>query len=148
MIRRSIPVAVLLTIASSTVTSQSLLAQEKRLPALPPAMAQPRLGESAEVMLANYLTQIGAKMYGASRCPYSQRQQQLFGADAFPKLTYIECAPGNKNAQLSRCQAAHIQTTPTWEIKGHLYRGVRSLEQLARLSGYRGRSDFHFGGQP
>lgn len=100
------------------------------------------VGTSAELMFANYLSQIGVKMYGAYNCPNSRRQRELFGAEAFSQVTYVECAAGGKNAQPGLCQSANIHATPTWEIKGHFYKGVRSLEQLARLTRYSGSTNF------
>ncbi|AFY67524.1 vitamin K epoxide reductase family protein [Geitlerinema sp. PCC 7407] len=96
----------------------------------------------AEIALAEHLTQIGAKEYGAYWCPHCFDQKQLFGAEASKKLNYVECDPEGQNSQTSACQAAGIQGYPTWEIKGELYSGTQSLETLAEISGYTGPRDF------
>lgn len=101
---------------------------------------------SAEVSFATYLTQANVKVYGAYNCPFTLLQRQLFGEAAFQQLDYIECKANGKNAQPSLCQGLQIQQTPTWEINGHLYTGVRSLAQLARLTKYQGATNFQQAG--
>lgn len=96
----------------------------------------------AEIALAEHLNQIGAKMYGAFWCPHCHDQKQLFGQTAFSQITYIECDPQGANAQPQQCQQAGIQSYPTWEIKGQLYPGTQSLQELAQLSNYQGPQDF------
>jgi hypothetical protein len=59
----------------------------------------------------------------------------MFG-DAVDQLPYVECADDGENAQPDLCRAKGIQAYPTWEINGQLYPGVKSLEDLAQLSGY------------
>jgi chemotaxis protein histidine kinase CheA len=97
---------------------------------------------TAEVALANHLTQSGARMYAAYWCSYCERQQQLFGAAAVQQLEIIECDPRGENPQVDRCRAANISGFPTWEINGQQYPGLQSLDRLANLSGYDGPRDF------
>lgn len=97
---------------------------------------------AAEIALAEYLSQSGAKMYGAYTCPHCQSQKQLFGKEAVQKLTYIECHPEGKNARPDRCAAAKIKGFPTWEINGKFYQGEKKLPELATLAGYKGLSSF------
>lgn len=99
----------------------------------------------AKLSLAEHLTNSGAKIYGAFWCTYCQKQQELFGA-ASTKLTVVECDPNGSNAQPDLCTQANISSYPTWEINGQLYRGMRSLDDLANLSNYQGSRDF--GSQP
>lgn len=98
-------------------------------------------GES-EIALAQHLKQIGAKMYGAFTCPHCQNQKQLFGKDAAAQLNYIECHPQGENSQTDLCMKANIQGFPTWEIKGKMYQGEKTLAELADLSGYQGDRNF------
>ncbi len=91
--------------------------------------------------LAAHLKKIGAKMYGAYWCPHCSQQKELFGA-AFHTIDYVECDPGGANARPALCKSAKITGYPTWEIKGKLYPGTQSLEELAKLSGYSGPSNF------
>ena len=96
----------------------------------------------AEVTLAEHLTSIGAKKYGAWWCPHCHAQQALFGEEAFEKITYVECDPEGQDSKTAVCQAAGVQGFPTWEINGELYSGIRQLPELASLSGYSGPTDF------
>jgi uncharacterized membrane protein/glutaredoxin len=89
--------------------------------------------------LADYLTAVNAKFYGASWCPHCQEQKRMFGAAA-ERLPYVECSPegpGKREAPI--CQTMQIQGYPTWIINGRRHEGVLSPEDLARLSGYTGK---------
>ncbi|MDY7020652.1 MAG: vitamin K epoxide reductase family protein [Cyanobacteriota bacterium] len=94
------------------------------------------------IALAEHLTQVDAKMYGAYWCSHCLTQKQLFGKEAVTKVPYIECDSSGKNPQPDLCQAANIQGYPTWEINGQQYSGVRQLNELAQLSGYTGSQNF------
>lgn len=96
----------------------------------------------AEIALAKHLKQVGAKMYGAWWCPHCNDQKQLFGKAALSEFTYIECDPRGANAQPKVCQAAKVESYPTWEIKGKTYTGTQSLKDLAAASGYQGPDNF------
>jgi uncharacterized membrane protein len=97
---------------------------------------------AAEIALAKHLKDIGAKMYGAFWCPHCHDQKQLFGQQAAQTITYVECDPNGQNAQPATCQAAKVTGYPSWEIKGQLYSGTQTLEQLAIASGYQGPRNF------
>ncbi len=98
-------------------------------------------GES-EIALARHLKQIGAKEYVAWWCPHCHEQKQLFGKEAYSYINRVECAPQGKDPRPDLCQAAKIQSFPTWEINGKQYSGVQSLKNLAQISGYKGPSNF------
>lgn len=85
--------------------------------------------------LARHLTATGAKLYGAYWCPACADQKKMFGKAA-GQLPYIECDGRSPIGQPAVCAAAGIQVFPTWDIAGQRHRGVLSLEELARLSGY------------
>ncbi len=95
----------------------------------------------ATLALVDHLNQQGAKLYATYWCPYCQRQQALFGS-AVTKLQVVECDPQGKNAQPEQCAQAQVSSYPTWQLNGQLYRGLRSLEELATLSGYQGSQQF------
>ncbi|PPS42689.1 vitamin K epoxide reductase family protein [Chroococcidiopsis sp. TS-821] len=109
-----------------------------------PGVGWPITTESgeAEIALARHLTQIGAREFVAWWCPHCYEQKQLFGKQAYAEINHIECAADGQNARPDLCQAAGIQSFPTWEINGQLYPGLRSLEELADLSGYTGPRNF------
>ncbi|MEO1208964.1 MAG: hypothetical protein AAFX78_05405 [Cyanobacteria bacterium J06638_20] len=97
---------------------------------------------SAEVALANHLTQSGAHLFAAYWCIYCERQQDMFGAAGAQQLEVIECDPRGDNPQVARCRAANVSGFPTWHINGQQYSGLQSLNRLADLSGYNGPRDF------
>jgi glutaredoxin len=81
-------------------------------------------------------------MYSAYWCPHCHEQKELFGQEAAAKLDVIECATDGKNSQASLCQSKAIEGFPSWEIKGQIDSGVKSLQKLADLSGYQGPRNF------
>jgi uncharacterized membrane protein len=93
----------------------------------------------ATLALAEHLTSGGARMYSAYWCPHCHDQKQLFGKQAAARLQVIECAPDGRNSQASLCESRKIQGYPTWEINGQLDSGVKSLQDLALLSGFEGK---------
>jgi hypothetical protein len=117
----------------------SSLARAEEMPLNPPAL---QLADSRSIDgLATHLKKIGARMYGAYWCPHCKDQKDAFGT-AFRNIDYVECDPGGTNARPALCKKAKITGYPTWEIKGKLYPGTQSLEELAKLSGYSGPSNF------
>ncbi|NEO84982.1 MAG: vitamin K epoxide reductase family protein [Spirulina sp. SIO3F2] len=98
----------------------------------------------AEMALAEHLSRQGFKMYGAYWCPHCSEQKLLLGKQAFAKINYVECGKDGKNAQPEQCQAAGIQSFPTWELDGELYSGIQSPEALATLSDYEGNTTFKY----
>ncbi|MEO0534769.1 MAG: vitamin K epoxide reductase family protein [Cyanobacteria bacterium P01_A01_bin.123] len=107
----------------------------------PPPVVETHSGPS-EIALAQHLTDIGAKKYGAWWCPHCEAQQALFGQEAYKFLTYVECDAEGVDPQPGTCEAAGVSGYPTWEINGELYSGVQTLQNLAALSGYTGPQDF------
>jgi glutaredoxin len=95
---------------------------------------------SYEFQLAEYLSNTGAKMYGAYWCPHCARQKHLFG-DAALSIPYVECDPRGVNAQVDLCNAIGINAYPTWEIRGEFYLGAQPLKRLAILSGFEQASE-------
>lgn len=89
------------------------------------------------MQLATHLSESGAQMYGAFWCPHCQTQKAQFG-NAVDAIPYVECDPEGENAQPELCQAKNIQGYPTWEVNGQLSPGVKSLGELAELSGFTG----------
>jgi uncharacterized membrane protein len=98
------------------------------------AMA-PEAWEPRQRALAAHLQQAGAVMYGAYRCPVCREQKAQFGvaADAIP---YVECDPSGPSARPEQCARARVQRYPTWVIGGQTHEGLRTLDELARLSGF------------
>lgn len=98
----------------------------------------------AEIALARHLKQVGAKAYFAYWCPHCYEQKQLFGKAAIGELNAIECAPDGKNPQTQLCKDVGIKAFPSWQIKGELTTGIKTLDELADLTGYQGSRDFKY----
>jgi uncharacterized membrane protein/glutaredoxin len=107
---------------------------------VPPAVVAE--SSPAKLALAQHLSASGARMYSAYWCPHCHEQKELFGKQATAKLTVIECAPDGRNSQKALCDAKKIEGFPTWEINGQLDSGVKPLQKLADLSGYKGPRGF------
>ncbi|HBB30820.1 MAG TPA: hypothetical protein DDZ80_17110 [Cyanobacteria bacterium UBA8803] len=116
-------------------------------PTTAPESAKPQATQSPmvtpELALAIHLKQIGAIFYGVYWCPYCKKQKEIFGQEAFSQIKSVECDPQGQNPQPELCQNASISSYPTWQIKGQLYPGMRSLEELAELSSYQGDAKFN-----
>ncbi|MBW4662974.1 MAG: hypothetical protein KME01_02035 [Chroococcus sp. CMT-3BRIN-NPC107] len=96
----------------------------------------------SEIDLARHLTKVGAKEYIAWWCPHCHEQKLLFGKEAYKEINSVECAEGGIDPRPDLCKTAKIESFPTWEINGKLYPGVKSLNELADLSGYTGDRNF------
>jgi len=135
----------------SDVDNPPTVAQETGVISVPESAPQPPEGWEitttsgpAEIALAEHLSSIGAKKYGAFWCPHCYEQKQLFGETAFKKVNYIECDPRGVDPQPEACKAAAVQSYPSWEIQGEMYRGTQTLERLSQLSNYQGSTDFKY----
>ena len=95
---------------------------------------------SYEAQLAEYLSNIGARMYGAYWCPHCARQKKVFGT-AEALLPYVECDARGVNPQVDLCNAVGIGAYPTWQIDGEFYLGVQPIWRLAVISGFEETSE-------
>ena len=91
-----------------------------------------------QVSLAKYLSERGATMYGSYTCSHCEKQKELFGG-AFGYITYVECSRSGPDPDPALCATKNIKSYPTWEIGGEFHQGVKTLEQLGRISGYSGK---------
>lgn len=98
------------------------------------------LADSYEARLADYLTETGAKMYGAYWCPHCAVQKDYFGGAA-SQIPYVECDPEGFGAQVELCDWVGIEAYPTWIIGGEYYQGAQPLGELATLSGFESPTD-------
>ena len=84
--------------------------------------------------LAEHLTRVDAKFYGAQWCPHCQNQKALFGAAA-KRLPYIECSPQGRTGPVAQvCVDADIKSYPTWIIYGKRYEDVMTMQDLALIT--------------
>ena len=89
---------------------------------------KPETGTKEE-KLAKCLTEKGSVLYINPGCPICKSQQELFG-NAVEFLNIVDCI---EDAEI--CYEKQITGVPRWWINNQIYRGKRSLEQLAELSG-------------
>ena len=66
-------------------------------------------------------------LYVQLGCHACETQQEIFG-DNYKYLNRIDCF-----YEKEKCPG--IEATPTWEIKGKRYKGVKSIEKLRELTG-------------
>jgi len=96
----------------------------------------------ASIALAKHLRSSGAVKYSAYWCPHCHEQNELFGEEASAKLLNVECAPDGQNSKPSLCKKKGITGFPSWEIDGIIESGIKSLDELADLSNYKGPKNF------
>ncbi len=80
---------------------------------------------------AQCISESGAKFYGAFWCSHCKAQKDMFGSSA-KYLPYIECSSGQGNPQFSVCNAAGIQSYPTWIFVDGTQGNVMTLEELSQ----------------
>jgi len=100
------------------------------------------ISSSSSIQLAKHLTASNIVLYNAYWCPHCHDQKELFGKEASANLLLVECAPDGENSKADLCKTKEITGFPSWEIKGTIQSGVKSLEELAEISGYKGNRDF------
>ncbi|BAQ62293.1 hypothetical protein GM3708_2699 [Geminocystis sp. NIES-3708] len=98
----------------------------------------------AEIALAKHLASKGAVMYSAYWCPHCYEQKQLFGKEAFKEVGKVECDPKGIAPAPQKCVDAKIRAFPSWVINGELHEGVQTLEELAKLTDYSGKTNFKY----
>lgn len=90
------------------------------------------------IELAKALQAKGITMYGAYWCPHCSRQKELFGAEAWSQMNYVECSPKGYGFQGAKA-CKDVDGYPTFRDKtGKIMNvsGERPLEFLAQLVGY------------
>ncbi len=102
---------------------------------VPPAVKT--ISNQYQIDLAQHLTKKGIVMYSAYWCPHCHDQKDLFGKQAVNKLIVIECAPEGKDSQSSLCESKGITAFPSWEVDGKIESGVKSIEELTDISGFK-----------
>lgn len=77
-----------------------------------------RKSSPQSIALAKRLQENNVKMYGAYWCPHCSRQKELFGAEAWSYIEYVECGgpKGYKYQGPKLCNAKAAEGYPTWEV--------------------------------
>jgi hypothetical protein len=103
---------------------------------VPKRVQRPSTPQAIE--LAKRLSEKGVTMYGAYWCPHCSRQKELFGAEAWSMMNYIECSPNGYGFQGTKmCKG--VDGYPTFKDKnGKLINisGEQSLQSLAQIVGF------------
>jgi uncharacterized membrane protein len=87
--------------------------------------------------LAEHLSGMDVKFYGAQWCDHCKNQKALFGVAA-KRLPYIECSPnGYGTPQAAICDTQGINSYPTWIINGKRFEQVMSMRDLADATNFR-----------
>ena len=89
------------------------------------------------IALAKFLKNNGVVKYSAYWCPNCLDQSELFGKQAYKELNVVECARDGKNSQTQLCIDKKIEGFPSWEINGKIIIGVKTLNELSELAGYK-----------
>ena len=89
------------------------------------------------ISLAKFLKNNGVVKYSAYWCPNCLDQSELFGKEAYKELNVVECARDGKNSQTQLCIDKKIEGFPSWEINGKIIIGVKTLNELSELVGYK-----------
>ena len=89
------------------------------------------------IALAKFLKNNGVVKYSAYWCPNCLDQSELFGKEAYKELNVVECARDGKNSQTQLCIDKKIEGFPSWEINGKIIIGVKTLNELSELAGYK-----------
>ncbi len=100
------------------------------------------ISNSSSIALAKHLSSKNIILYNAWWCPHCHDQKELFGKEAASNLLLVECAPDGQNSKTELCKTKEITGFPSWEINGKIESGVKSLNELAEISGYQGPKDF------
>ena len=90
------------------------------------------------IELAKRLNEKGVTMYGAYWCPHCSRQKEVFGAEAWSVMNYVECSPKGYGFQGTKL-CKDVDGYPTFKDKnGKLVNisGEQSLQSLAQMVGY------------
>lgn len=72
-----------------------------------------------------------SELYTLKTCPHCAEQKRILG-DYLEYFTVIDCLDP---AQIEKCKLNDINKVPAWKINNSVYFGVRSLEELKRITG-------------
>lgn len=97
----------------------------------PPAITQD--SSDRAIKLADDLSALDSKFFGAFWCSHCYEQKQTLGKQAMAKIPYIECDKDGKNSQRGLCKEKKLPGYPTWEIAGTLHPGEQTLDELEQI---------------
>ena len=124
------------TLLATTISGGNKQPQEGLLYAPPEITTE---SSARALSVARSLRDFDAKMYGAHWCSHCYDQKQTLGKQVFdkskgkPLVEYVECSKDGINSQSKVCKAKEVPGYPTWEIRGNLYPGEQSIDELEDL---------------
>ena len=95
----------------------------------PKNLADKNPDSTMSASFAECLTNKGMRMFGTQWCSFCKKQKALFG-ESFGKIAYIDC-----DQKKAACEQAQITGYPTWILQDKKYPGIKTLENLAKISG-------------
>jgi hypothetical protein len=87
--------------------------------------------DDPDIYLAECLTKKGSKFFTSDSCPNCDSQKQLFGNSAYPHVNSIDCTRNPSECSL-------LQSLPAWYINGSLHYGLKTTDELRKLSACEG----------
>jgi len=117
--------------AAKVLNQMEQTKQEEEAIKSPPTITKHSSPQALAV--AQDLQSLDARMFGAYWCSHCFNQKQALGLEAKELFTYIECDKEGVGSQYPLCKSKKVPGYPTWEIKGNLYPGEKSVEELAKL---------------
>lgn len=84
--------------------------------------------------LARFMAENGMVLYGSYQSTDTKKQKDLFG-DSAKYLDYVECDASGPNANPDECISQKIDIYPTWLYQGKQYVGIKSLGEIAEITG-------------
>lgn len=84
-------------------------------------------GDNQKVRLAQCLDEKNSILYTTENCPYCQEQKEIFGK----ALEYVKVIDCDSNSYICK----DLTGVPAWQIEGKTYYGVKSVEDLGKISG-------------
>jgi hypothetical protein len=75
-----------------------------------------RASTQQAVALADYLQTHNVRMAGTFWCPHCRRQKEVFGAEAWSRIEYVECAPLGYRGNPAQCLELGVTAYPMWIV--------------------------------
>ncbi len=90
-------------------------------------------GEDERSQLALCLAEGGAEFYGGIYCADCEKQLEVFGGE-LGNIVYVECGTA-PDGEIIDSKCKNLREIPAWYIKGQIYYGFKSFEELKELGG-------------
>lgn len=121
--------------SANSINSGTLVASTEPIIDISQNIPPPITTKSSQeaLSLANDLSTLNSRMFGAFWCSHCYDQKQSLGLQAMQSIPYVECDKDGYNNQRALCRERDVPGYPTWEIGGELFPGERSLDELREI---------------